>query len=103
MKVSDGKILRCRRRTMSAPIPEVKELLARVQQGDQAAAVAVFGLYKRQLLGLARSHLEKKNGGGITIAINKIAIVIPPPIFGLGCLLEPGFTCRGGWGAGRAF
>jgi RNA polymerase sigma-70 factor (ECF subfamily) len=45
---------------MTTPDPEVEQLLARVQQGDQAAAAAVFDLYQRRLLGLARSHLDTR-------------------------------------------
>src|SRR4051812_33906158 len=50
---------------MTAPIPDVQELLARVRQGDQAAAAAVFDLYKRRLLGLARSHLDARLRGKV--------------------------------------
>jgi RNA polymerase sigma-70 factor, ECF subfamily len=44
---------------MTTPV-DVQELLMRVQQGDQDAAVGIFELYKRRLLGLARTQLETR-------------------------------------------
>jgi RNA polymerase sigma factor (sigma-70 family) len=45
---------------MTTPVADVQDLLVRVQQGDQAAAAAVFELYKRRLLALARCQLDTR-------------------------------------------
>jgi RNA polymerase sigma-70 factor (ECF subfamily) len=45
---------------MTVPVSDVQELLARVGQGDQSAAAAVFDLYKHRLIALARSHLDTR-------------------------------------------